>query len=495
MTLISRIGRSALILAVLLPALLAGGRLAHSRASEKAAPATQPPAPIVMPLAEPKGMKTIPLIIDQGRAAATASSSAAAGKVLSLALHKTQPIDLPADVQDIVVGNPEIADVIVRSPRQVYVSAKALGDTNIFFLGRNGELLRRLEVAVRLDVQTLQQTLREMLPDERIEVSAVNDTIFLKGKVRSAAGAANAVGVARRFVAADTNVVNMMQVAGEQQVLLRVRVAEIQRSALKEVDVQANLDLQANEFILSALTAGGATTVAPFGGATITGGSGSVSLNLLEQNGLVKTLAEPNLTAVSGEEAKMLAGGEFPLPVSEDDRGRVIVEYKPFGVSLGFIPVILGPGRISLKVSTEVSALSTTQTVSIGSITLPTLTVRRASTTVELPSGGSLMIAGLLSNDITSSLAGLPGLKDLPILGALFRSSSFKENESELVITVTAYVVEPADHKAIALPTDGFIPASDLDRYLMGRLHKVYLRPERQVPAEGLQGPLGYIVE
>lgn len=491
MTALPRIGRMAFLLAVLLATLPAGGRMAQSQT-----PATQPPAPIVMPLAEPKAMKTIPLTIDPAQAGAGSMvGQQPADRVLSVALHKTQPIDLPADVQDIVVGNPEIADVIVRSPRQVYVSAKALGDTNIFFLGRNGELLRRLEVAVRLDVQTLSQTLRDMLPDERIEASAVNDTIFLKGKARSAAAAANAVGIARRFVAADTNVVNMMQVSGEQQVLLRVRVAEIQRSALKEIDVQSTLNLQANEFVLSALTAGGATTAVPFGGATITGGSGAVSMAVLEQHGLVKTLAEPNLTAVSGEEAKMLAGGEFPLPVAEDDQGRITVEYKPFGVSLGFIPVILGPGRISLKIATEVSALSATQAVSVGLITLPTLTVRRASTTVELPSGGSLMIAGLLSNDITSTLAGLPGLKDLPILGALFRSSSFQQNETELVITVTAYVVEPADHKAIALPTDGFIPASDLDRYLLGRLSDVYLRRGRQVPADGLQGPLGYIVE
>lgn len=472
-------------------AVAVGPALAQSSAnSAPAAPAAPPVA--LQPAAELNLLKTIPLT-RHPVAITEADTSSAADRRVSLPLHKSLPVELPSDVQDIVVGNPDIADVIVRSPRQVYVSGKALGDTNIFFIGRDGELLRRIEVAVRLDTATLQQTLKELLPGQRVEAAAVNDTVFLRGKVPSAAIAANAVGIARRFVAADTNVVNLLEMGGEQQVLLRVRVAEVQKSALKEIDTQANLDLLANDFTFSGLTVGGATTALPFASGTLTVGSGAVTLNLLEQHGLVKTLAEPNLTAISGEEAKMLAGGEFPLPGPPDELGRISVEYKPFGVSLSFIPVVLGPGRISLKIATEVSAFSSAQTINVGVFTLPTLTVRRASTTVELPSGGSLMIAGLLSDDVASSLAGVPGLKDLPIIGPLFRSSSFQRSESELVITVTAFVVAPVDDKALALPTDGFVPSSDLDRYLLGRLHEVYLR--REVPIDGVRGPLGYIVE
>ena len=219
------------------------------------------------------------------------------------------------------------------------------------------------------------------------------------------------------------------------------------------------------------------------------------TFNLLETQGLVRNLAEPNLVAVSGESANLLAGGEYPVPVPGSD-GTVAIEYKPFGVSLAFVPVVLDSGRISLKLETQVSAVSSS-TVTYSGFTVPSFTVRRADSTIELPSGGSFMIAGLLQNDVTAGLGGIPGIMDLPILGALFKSTSFKRDETELVILVSAILVKPSDPKNLTLPTDGFVVSNDLSRYLLGRLQETYVRrPGRApLPPGGPQGPIGHIID
>lgn len=467
--------------------------LAAPRTAVEQAPAVDAPAEAKRP-----GPKTIAVAVPTSAAVVGPPPDA---EILRLPLNKTKPLNLPVDVRDIVVGNPDIADIVVRSPQQIYVAGKAVGDTNVFLLDRNGQLVRRLEINVHLDVDSLRETLRQLLPEERIQVSAVNDSIILAGRVRSDSVAAHARTIARRYVTGDANIVNMMGVAGEQQVLLQVRVAEVQKSVLKELGVNASLGAQtfsqwgSTANLVNSAWGGIGTTTAAFGAGTVTGiGALSATFSMLERQGLVKTLAEPNLTAVSGEVANLLAGGEFPIPVS-DKNDQITFEFKPFGVALSFAPVVLDPSRISLKLSTEVSALSTTITVTTANTTIPALTVRRASSVVEMPSGGSLMIAGLLQNDITSSLNGLPGLMDLPILGALFRSTSFQRSETELVILVSAFVVKPVDPKALMAPTDGFVASSDLDRYFLGNIQQLYVKErwdEQTVPA--LQGPIGYIV-
>jgi pilus assembly protein CpaC len=231
----------------------------------------------------------------------------------------------------------------------------------------------------------------------------------------------------------------------------------------------------------------------PNGGVSISSNSISGVLQALERNGLVRVLAEPNLTAVSGESAKFLAGGEFPVPAGVDTQGNIKIEFKPFGVGLGFTPVVLSDGRINLRLSTEVSQISNEQSVTLQNLVVPGLSVRRAETSVELPSGGSLVIAGLLQNDIQKSIDGIPGLKDIPVLGALFRSSDFQNNETELVIVVTPYLVNAVNEDQLRLPTDGFTPASDFDSYFLGQLHGVYKR--KATPGTSLQGPFGYIME
>jgi pilus assembly protein CpaC len=244
------------------------------------------------------------------------------------------------------------------------------------------------------------------------------------------------------------------------------------------------------------LITGNASTATPAAAIFIDGpGAIDTVVRILEQHGLANKLAEPNLVAVSGEYATMLAGGEVPIPTASDD-GVVTVTYKPFGVSLTFLPVVIDKGHISLKIATEVSAVSSVDAVSVRDISLPSFTVRRATSTVELPSGGSIMLAGLLNNEITDALSGVPGLMNIPILGTLFRSTSFQQRESELVIVARAFIVQATDPNILTLPTDGFAPAGDLDMYLLGHLQNIYTNrhgaAKQQVPQ--LQGPIGYII-
>ncbi|MBI3446775.1 MAG: type II and III secretion system protein family protein, partial [Magnetospirillum sp.] len=397
-----------------------------------------------------------------------------------------------------------------RAPNLVHVTGRAAGQTNLFLLDRSGQVMRRVELSVTIDSQAVRDALKAVLPDERaLQVEAVNDSLYLSGSVRSDAAANSAKGVARRFVAKDENLVNLLRIVAEQQVLLHVKVAEIQRTVLKELGVGfAPATGKAIHILGNAKLTGGGTSAtvglidssssAIFGTATITGiGSLVSSLNILENQGLIRTLVEPNLTAVSGETATMLAGGELPIPVSQTN-GAISVEFKPYGVLLSFTPTVLDPGRLSLKMSTEVSAIDTNNKTAISStISVPAFKVRRAGSTVELPSGGSLMIAGLLQNDITSNIAGLPGLMDLPVLGALFRSNAFQRSETELVVILSAYVVQPVEQPNLAAPTDGFAPSSDIKRFLLGRLQDTYTKKGAEPPKAPapLQGPFGYIVQ
>jgi pilus assembly protein CpaC len=429
---------------------------------------------------------------------------------LKVSVNKTADIELPVQVNDVVVGNSDIADVMVRSPTQIYVVGRAVGQTNVYLVDRGGKIVRRLDVEVSLDAVAIQTALQQVLPDEHnVHVEAVNDSLYLSGSVKTDQAANEVKALARRYVSQDANLVNLLKISNDQQVLLKVKVAEIQRSVLKELGVGVStsaVKLFGNG-ANTTLTGSTSSTVglidaassALYGSATIRGiGSLVSNLNLLENQGLIRTLVEPNLTAVSGETATMLAGGELPIPVSQVN-GAITVDFKPYGVLLGFTPTVLDPGRLSLKMTTEVSAIDNNNRSAISStISVPAFKVRRAGSTVELPSGGSIMIAGLLQNDITSDVAGLPGAMDLPVLGALFRSNAFQRNETELVVILSAYVVQPVDTPdAMSTPSDGFAPTSDLNRFLFGRLQETYTTRGKDAPVtpEQLKGPIGYIVQ
>lgn len=432
------------------------------------------------------------------------AAGAAASDQFEIALNKTRAVDLERDVRDVIIGNPDIADIVVRAPGEVYLIGRQVGVTNVFLVDASGNLIRKLEVVVQPDGDSVQAALRNLLPKERIEARGVGDSIVLSGVASSDAAAAQAQQIARRFVRADANVVNMITIGSEQQVLIKVKVAEIQKSVLKELGA-SNLISPQTLGPLSLDFAAAATGLS----SSVFAGTLGVNINdldatfqLLETQGLLRTLAEPNLLAVSGEPASMLAGGEYPVVAVSDDGSdsTVSVEYKPFGVSLAFLPVVMGPGRIWLKVSTEVSALSQQNSVVIpfgdDSFEILGLQTRRANSTIELPSGGGIMIAGLLQNDIQSTVNGVPGLMDLPILGSLFRSTSFQRNETELVILVSVLLAKPTDPDLLAAPTDGFAPSHDLDRYFIGNLQNIYVkRPAASaMPTDGPKGPIGYII-
>ena len=425
-------------------------------------------------------------------------------RAISLPVGKARLIRLPLEVRDVLVANPATANVVVKTPRLIYLVGLAVGATNAFFLDGEGNELLRLEIQVQLDVTSVEETLKTLLPEAEVKITAVNSHLFLTGNVRSADISENVRMIASRFVADEANVINMLAVIEDQQVLLQVRVAEISRNVLKELGINlfdavsgAFSTLTSGDFALRLGTAG-PTIDTPFvnSGLSFTPNAGdtlTVAINALERNGLIKTLAEPNLTTVSGEPATFLAGGEYPIPVSSAN-GEISITQEPFGVALSFTPVVLNSGRISLRIFTEVSALSNNGAITLANIQVPALTVRRAETTVELPSGGSLMIAGLLQEDETAGIRGVPGLKDVPILGSLFRNNSVEKSETELIIAVTAYLVRPTMPKKIDAPTDGLIPASDYDLYLFGRLHGIYAGGKPTTTAS-LKGPIGYILE
>lgn len=434
------------------------------------------------------------------------AAKVAVSDVMRLALNKSRIVDMPDDVREVLVSSSDIVDVQVKTPRQAFLIAKSVGDTNIMFLDRFGNVVMKLELHVQIDIDSLRATLVQILPGENISAYAVGDNLFLSGTVRTDSAAASARAVARPFVAEDAKLINLLKVQAEQQVLLKVRVSEMQKSALKELGIQTSIGSYViaglGGSITSPTTGALSGTLTPYS-STITkldhAGRGTspiqFAVKALEKRGLIKSLAEPNLTAVSGETAKLLAGGEYPVPVA-DNNGQISVQFKPFGVGLAFTPVVLSNGRISLKLSSEVSSIDTNLTVAVSTnISVYGLKVRRAESTVELPSGGSLMIAGLLQNDVTNDIQGLPGAKDLPILGALFRSTNFQRSESELVVSVTAYVVRPGGDSQFALPTDGMEHASDIDQYLFGRLHHVYKGGKGPPPAMAVEGPFGYIME
>lgn len=378
---------------------------------------------------------------------------------LDLVQGKAKTVTLPGPVSEVLVADPSIVDVGAVRADQLYVIGAGLGDTNILLFDKAGALMDTLDVHVRVDEASLKNTLKRLFPKEKIQVKTVNNDVMVSGPVSSPATANAIRDVAARFAGGDEGIVNMMQITGEQQVMIKVKVVEVSRSILNELGLDTDL---ASPIANGEVTAGLTTTdslglsVDPsFGIGSLVydnGGVGPLSfvVRALERDGLVNTLAEPNLTAVSGENARFLAGGEFPIPSQRDSDGNVVYEYKPFGVSLAFKPVVLSDDRISLQVATEVSEVSFEQTLQLPGVTVPSFSVRRAETTVEMASGGSLMMAGLIESQAADTLNELPGIKNIPVIGRLVSSESFTRNESELLVMITAYLVQPfADKEQI----------------------------------------------
>ncbi|MEO0392874.1 MAG: type II and III secretion system protein family protein [Pseudomonadota bacterium] len=403
-------------------------------------------------------------------------------RAINLTFGKAEVIQLDRSAGEVLVGDSAIADARVPSPRRLYLLGRQIGNTTVFVFDSNGEVIVRLEVHVRIDELTLTNTIEKLMPTEReVTISTVNGDVMLAGTVSSPAAADQVRRIARRFVASDANVIDMMNVAGELQVLVRVRILELSREALYELGVESDvgdpLDPDsAVDFLFNALPAVGLAAT-PFGIGSLLfspGGFGPLSLiiNALEQEGLVQVLAEPNLTAITGETAKFLVGGEFPIPVDQDDDG-ITIEFKPFGVSLAFTPTVLSEDRISLRLGTEISALSNEAAITLSTVSIPSLTVNRAETVVEMGSGGSLMIAGLIQSELVKNARGLPGVKDVPVIGRLARSDAFSRNESEVIIMVTPVLVRPY-RNGIAKPLVTAQSEPVGSAVMMDRLRDVY---------------------
>jgi len=409
---------------------------------------------------------------------------------------------------EVFVANDEVADVHVSSPTQIYIFGKAAGTTTVYATDASGRVVFSANVRVGQNLGSVDQLLELAMPEADIVATPMNGMVLLTGTVAQPADAAEAERLVQAFVGENVQVVSRLRTATPQQVMLQVRIAEVNRTLLREIGV--NLLNRDNSggflFGIGRGNPGTITTVTEAGdpsglgigdtlfgfanpaNATTIGAAGRLlgmdilsSLNLGEQTGLVTTLAEPTLTALSGETASFLAGGEFPIPISQS-LGTVTIEYKQYGVGLAFTPIVLEDGRISMRVRPEVSELSSIGAIRLNGFEVPALTTRRAETTVELGSGQSMMIGGLLRNHNTNSIDRAPFLGNIPILGALFRSTRYRREESELVIVVTPYLVRPVSANRIALPTDGYRNPDEAQRVLIGRDNASRTGEQRPVP-------------
>jgi pilus assembly protein CpaC len=444
-------------------------------------------------------------------------------EVLDLPLSKAAIIHLPVDAADVLVTNPEVADAVIRTPRRAYLLGQAIGQTNAFFFDADGELILDLDIRVERDMRALQEAIDRYLPDGRVSAEAMNDNIVLSGSVRSAADADVALRLAQRWTDDPENVLSMIAVEGRDQVMLSVRIVEMQRTIVRQLGINLSAAGQIDDVAFNVATEQEFSLV----GRALSGVSGQFNytntgggdintagalIQALERVGLVRTLAEPNLTAISGESANFLAGGgEFPVPVGRDRDGNIIVEYKQFGVGLGFTPIVMSEGRISLRISTEVSNLTSQGALDLGTqqvtddqgnvigtvpgLTIPALNVTRAETTVELPSGGSLVLAGLIQEETRQNLDGVPGVQNLPVLGALFRSRDFENQETELVVIVTPYLVDPINQNEAATPADGFRNVSELETLFLGNINRAYAVPGARTEGRSWSGPVGFLLD
>lgn len=417
------------------------------------------------------------------------AASEATSRFVPLGIGKSVAIDLPSDIKDVLVADPKIANAVIRTSRRVYIIGVAIGQTNIFFFDGDGRQIAGFDIAVTRDLNGLRGALRQSFPNSDIRAEGIGDGIMLSGTAANSGEAQQAYDLASRLVGDGTKVVNGINVRGRDQVMLKVSVSEVSRDIIK----QLGIDLSGN-FNWGSTVLGGATSNAfsavgqPLSNAqtfNFSGGGVNATLRAMERAGVIRSLAEPNLTAISGETASFVAGGEFPIPngLSCDTTKsppvcQSQISFKKFGVSLVFTPVVLSAGNISLKVMTEVSDLSNENAITLQvpgsdqSLTIPSIRTRRAETTVEIPSGGSLAMAGMLQQRTNQQINGLPGLMQLPVIGSLFRSRDFINNQTELVVIVTPYVVHPVAENKLSRPDDHFDDPSDKNAIFYGKLNR-----------------------
>lgn len=426
---------------------------------------------------------------------------------LAVAMNRAVVVETDTPFVELSIANPGIADISTLSDRSIYVLGKAPGRTTLTILGANGDLIANVEVQVTPDIAEFRERLRQILPSEQIEVRTANDGVVLSGTVSSIERMDAALQLAERY--APGRVSNLMGIGGTQQVMLQVRFSEVQRGAAQRLSASFAADgtgipaIGTGAYNTPSLVAGAlAGTRTPTqsgntgviaGGLTIGNLQFQVMLEAMESNGLARTLSEPSLTALSGQDAYFLAGGEFPVPVLGDN-GAVTIDYRPFGVELTFTPRVLDGGVINLQLNASVSSLDSSNSVTTGGVSVPSFRRRQTSTTVELRDGESFAIAGLLQDDFQGSISQVPWLGDIPILGALFRSSDYQRDQSELVIFVTAHLVSPTRGEALLLPTDRIRLPNEADLFLNGRLTGG-TSGAAEVARQDFRGGYGYVME
>ena len=437
-------------------------------------------------------------------------------RFLPLGIGKSVVVDLPRDVKDVLVADPKIANAVIRSPQRAYIIGAGVGQTNVVFFDADGQQVSSYDIAVKRDLNGIRVALRQILPGVQIE--GVGEGVVLTGSVSSPVEAQQAGDIAARLVGNPDKVVNSIVVRSRDQVMLKVHVAEVRRDIVKQMGIDLSASMNYGTAVVNfnnanPFTANGAPLVSgnAFSASSILKGLPTVTATIraMENAGVVHTLAEPNLTAISGEAATFIAGGEFPIPggYSCDPTTHVCttqITYKKFGISLNFTPVVLSEGRISLRVMTEVSELSNDNAITVSqaltanttnSIVIPSIRTRRAETTLEIPSGGSMAMAGLIQQQTKQAINGLPGLDQVPVLGQLFRSQDYVNNETELMVLVTPYVVRAVAQKELSRPDDGFAPASDSQSALLARINRIYGVAARVEPIGGYPGSFGFIID
>ena len=461
-------------------------------------------------------------------------------KRVKLGWNKSMVIDLPKNAHDIMVANPRVADAITRTSRRLYVFAKEVGETNIFVFDADGNQIVSLDLVIERDIEGVEGYIRKYVPGSEVKVEMINDNVILTGTVPTPQAASRVVELANAFIKGgeattgqfdkedsasngsgtvfnfggeeeriSSSIVNLLQIEGEDQVYLKVTIAEIQRTIVKQLGINMSAVGGVGSIVTNAITDYTNVFNKNLSSTGISAGwsqgteNVQALLNAMDQAGVMRTLAEPTLTAISGETASFKVGGEFSIAQGKaegDDTVTYAAKTVEYGVGLTFTPTVLAPGRISLKIKTEVSEPTSEGSFSIprGSApSAPFVSIRRreADTTVELPSGGSMVIAGLVKDDVRQSISGFPGLRKIPILGALFGSREFERYETELVIIVTPYLVRPVARQKLARPDDNFTPPSDTAGIFLGRVNRIYGTVDKKLPKGRYHGKIGFIFQ
>ena len=429
---------------------------------------------------------------------------------LNVPMNRAVVVESDVPFAELSIANPGIADISTLSDKTIYVLGKTPGRTTMTLLSAEGKQISNVDVHVTPDIAEFKERLQQILPGETIEVRTANDGIVMSGTISSTAKLDRALDLAERY--APERVSNLMSVGGTQQVMLKVRFAEMQRSVSKNLSASLGISggtssgiiggtgtLATTNAVKNIFTDGTVNSATPAEGRMALGFSAgslefAVLLEALESKGVVRTLAEPNLTALSGQEAKFLAGGEYPIPVASGD-GTVTVEYKPFGVELNFTPVVVDGDIINLTINAAVSSIDTTTTLQAGGFSINAFKRRETSTTVEMRDGESFAIAGLLQDDFRDLNGQVPWLGDIPIIGALFRSSEYQRAQSELVIIVTPHLVTPTRGEALALPTDRIRIPTEKELFLFGKVAGGQKGAAGEVARQDFSGSYGYVME